>query len=337
MYKGKARAYTNIALIKYWGKKNEELILPMNNSLSLTLDAFYTETSVSFSETFTQDSFFLDGQQQNEAATKKITAFLDLVRAKANCSLFAQVDSHNFVPTAAGLASSASGLAALAGACNAALDMGLSKEELSRLARRGSGSACRSIFGGFAEWQTGDDDTSYATSIASDGWEEELSMIFILINDKEKDVSSRDGMRRTVETSSYYPGWLESTPKDLQKLKQAIKEKDFHLLGETTEANALKMHATTMAATPPFTYWSSESLRAMDCVRNIRQQGLASYFTMDAGPNVKVLCQRKDEEAILAQLEKDFHPEQLIIAHAGQGLVTFPTETNPSANKGVVK
>lgn len=339
MYKGKARAYTNIALIKYWGKENETLILPMNNSLSLTLDAFYTETSVTFSEEYTQDRFFLDDKQQSEAATKKVSAFLDLVRAKANCPFFAQVNSRNFVPTAAGLASSASGLAALAGACNAALDLQLSQTELSRLARRGSGSACRSIFGGFVEWHTGDDNTSYATPIASEGWEKELSMLFILINDKEKDVSSRDGMRRTVETSSYYSGWLESTPHDLKKLKQAIREKDFQLLGETTEANALKMHATTMAATPPFTYWSPESLRAMDCVRSLRQKGLACYFTMDAGPNVKVLCQRKDEEAILTQLKKDFHPEQLIVAHAGQGLVDLPmTVTDPSmTNEGVSK
>ena len=339
MHKGKARAYTNIALIKYWGKENETLILPMNNSLSLTLDAFYTETSVTFSKEYTQDCFLLDGKQQNEAATKKITAFLDLVRAKADCPFYAQVDSRNYVPTAAGLASSASGLAALAGACNAALDLQLTQEELSRLARRGSGSACRSIFGGFVEWHTGDDTTSYATPVASDGWEEELSMLFILINDKEKDVSSRDGMRRTVETSSYYSGWLESTPQDLKKLKQAIREKDFQLLGETTEANALKMHATTLAATPPFTYWSPDSLRAMDCVRSLRQQGLACYFTMDAGPNVKVLCQRKDEKAILAQLKKDFQDDQLIVAHAGQGLVTLPmtADDQSTTTRGVAK
>ncbi|OTN77619.1 diphosphomevalonate decarboxylase [Enterococcus sp. 8G7_MSG3316] len=324
MYKGKARAYTNIALIKYWGKKDEALILPMNNSLSLTLDAFYTETTVTFDKTFAEDQFFLDDQQQSASATKKISAFLDLIRAEANCPFAALVESHNFVPTAAGLASSASGLAALAGACNEALGMALSPEALSRLARKGSGSACRSIYGGFAEWQQGTDTTSYAIQVPSNQWENDLSMIFILINDQAKEVSSRDGMRRTVETSSFYDGWLTSAAADLQTIKQAIAEQDFTALGEVAEANALKMHATTLAAQPPFTYWSPESLRAMDCVRQIRQQGLPCYFTMDAGPNVKVLCQKQDEQAILHALQSNFAQDQLVLAHAGSGLTALP-------------
>lgn len=329
MYKGKARAYTNIALIKYWGKRDEALILPMNNSLSLTLDAFYTETTATFAEEFTEDRFFLDGVQQSKAATKKISAFLDLIRTEANCSFSALIDSQNFVPTAAGLASSASGLAALAGACNEALGLHLSSEELSRLARKGSGSACRSIYGGFAEWQQGTDATSYAVQVPSDHWENDLSMIFILINDQAKEVSSRDGMRRTVETSSFYAGWLTAAAKDLVTIKQAITDKDFTALGEVTEANALKMHATTLAAQPPFTYWSPESLRAMDCVRQIRQQGLPCYFTMDAGPNVKVLCQKRDEQAILQALQANFAKEQLILAHVGSGLTALPVN-NPA-------
>lgn len=328
MYKGKARAYTNIALIKYWGKKDEALILPMNNSLSLTLDAFYTETSITFAEDFAEDRFFLDGIEQSAAATKKISAFLDMIRSEADCPLYASIDSRNFVPTAAGLASSASGLAALAGACNEALNMQLSVEELSRLARKGSGSACRSIYGGFAEWQQGTDDTSYALQVASDNWENDLSMIFILINDQEKEVSSRDGMRRTVETSSFYDGWLTAAAKDLVTIKQAIADKDFAALGAVTESNALKMHGTTLAAQPPFTYWSPESLRAMDCVRHIRQQGLPCYFTMDAGPNVKVLCQKRDEQAILDALQANFTPEQLVLAHAGSGLTALPLEND---------
>ena len=144
MYKGKARAYTNIALIKYWGKENETLILPMNNSLSLTLDAFYTETSVTFSEEYTQDRFSWMTNSRVRLQRRKSPLFGSCTR-KSQLSFFAQVNSRNFVPTAAGLASSASGLAALAGACNAALDLQLSQTELSRLARRGSGSACRSI------------------------------------------------------------------------------------------------------------------------------------------------------------------------------------------------
>ncbi|EOE6429171.1 diphosphomevalonate decarboxylase [Enterococcus hirae] len=321
MFKGKARAYTNIALIKYWGKKNESLILPMNNSLSLTLDAFYTETEVSFSEAYTEDQFYLDNQLQDEKATKKISTFLDIVREKAGTTKKAKVISQNFVPTAAGLASSASGLAALAGACNEALKLGLDDQALSRLARRGSGSACRSIFGGFVEWEKGhDDQSSYAHPISSDGFEDHLAMVFLLLNEQKKDVSSRDGMRRTVETSSFYQGWLDSVEADLYQLKQAIKTKNFQLLGETMEQNGLKMHGTTLAARPPFTYWSPDSLKAMQAVRDLRNQGIPCYFTMDAGPNVKVLVQKDHLDKVKTTFSDFFSSQQVISAFAGPGM-----------------
>ena len=321
MFKGKARAYTNIALIKYWGKKNESLILPMNNSLSLTLDAFYTETEVSFSEAYTEDQFYLDNQLQVEKATKKISTFLDIVREKAGTKKKAKVISQNFVPTAAGLASSASGLAALAGACNEALKLGLDDQALSRLARRGSGSACRSIFGGFVEWEKGhDDQSSYAHPISSDGFEDHLAMVFLLLNEQKKDVSSRDGMRRTVETSSFYQGWLDSVEADLYQLKQAIKTNNFQLLGETMEQNGLKMHGTTLAARPPFTYWSPDSLKAMQAVRDLRNQGIPCYFTMDAGPNVKVLVQKDHLDKVKTTFSDLFSSQQVISAFAGPGM-----------------
>lgn len=321
MFKGKARAYTNIALIKYWGKKNEELILPMNNSLSLTLDAFYTETEVIFCDSYMVDEFYLDGTLQDEKATKKVSQFLDLFRKEAGLSLKASVISQNFVPTAAGLASSASGLAALAGACNTALKLGLDDLSLSRFARRGSGSACRSIFGGFVEWEKGHDDlSSYAKPVPSDSFEDDLAMVFVLINDQKKEVSSRNGMRRTVETSSFYQGWLDSVEGDLYQLKQAIKTKDFQLLGETMERNGLKMHGTTLAAQPPFTYWSPDSLKAMDAVRQLRKKGIPCYFTMDAGPNVKVLVENSHLSEVQETFTKLFSKEQVITAHAGPGI-----------------
>lgn len=327
MYVGKARAYTNIALIKYWGKKDEELILPMNSSLSLTLDAFYTETSVIFDEKLTQDIFYLDGIKQNAKQTAKVAKFLSLVRQQQNISLFAKVESKNFVPTAAGLASSASGLAALAGACSEALQLNLSPRDLSRLARRGSGSACRSIFGGFAEWQKGDSDqTSFGKEIDSDGWENDLAMLFVLVDDGVKDISSRDGMRRTVETSSFYPGWLKTTEEDLITAKKAIAEKNFTQLGEVTEANGLRMHGTTLAAVPPFTYWSPESIKVMQVVRQMRQQGLPCYFTMDAGPNVKILVEKKNLSALKTCFTDHFAESQLITANVGPEIALMPVE-----------
>ena len=187
---GKARAHTNIALIKYWGKADEDLIIPMNNSLSVTLERFYTETRVTFDASLTEDQLILNKEAVNAKESAKIQRYMDMIRKEAGISTYALIESDNFVPTAAGLASSASAYAALAGACNEALDLNLSDKDLSRLARRGSGSASRSIYGGFAEWEKGHDDkTSYAHQIESDGFENDLAMIFVVINNKSKKVS----------------------------------------------------------------------------------------------------------------------------------------------------
>ncbi|WP_423190493.1 diphosphomevalonate decarboxylase [Alkalibacterium sp. f15] len=320
MMKGEwVRAHTNIALIKYWGKENEELIIPMNNSLSLTLDAFYTETRVIFDENLKVDELYLDNTIQDLAALEKVKTVLNIVREKAGITAKARVESYNHVPTAAGLASSASGLAALAGAASLAAGLDLSEKELSKLARRGSGSASRSIYGGFAEWQKGtDDDTSYAIPIDDANWD--IGMLFIVVNDKKKDVSSREGMRRTVKTSPFYQGWLDTLDADLSAIKEAIDQQNIHEVGAIAERNALKMHATTLGANPPFTYWSPDSLRAMESVRDLREQGYSVHFTMDAGPNVKLICKQSQLAEIKAYLLRDFSESQLIEARPGPGL-----------------
>lgn len=313
------RAHTNIALIKYWGKENEEWIIPKNNSLSLTLDAFYTDTKVTFDDSLTEDELILDGEKQPDSALSKVQTVLDSVREQANITSKALVESVNHVPTAAGLASSASGLAALAGAASHAAGLTLSQEDLSRLARRGSGSASRSIYGGFAEWVKGTDDaTSFAVPVDDADWD--IGMLFIIVNDAIKEVSSRDGMKRTVETSAFYDGWLNTLEADLKAMKQAISERDVESVGQIAERNALKMHATTLAANPPFTYWTAESMKAMDAVRNLRKKGFTAYFTMDAGPNVKIVCKQSELKAIKELLLEDFQVEQLIEARPGPGL-----------------
>lgn len=313
------RAHTNIALIKYWGKENEEWIIPMNHSLSLTLDAFYTDTKVEFDDSLKKDELVLDGVLQDDAALKKVTVVLNRVRDWAGISSYARVESINHVPTAAGLASSASGLAALAGAAAYAAGLSLSKKDLSRLARIGSGSASRSIYGGFAEWIKGqDDETSYAIPVDDADWD--IGMLFIVVNDAKKDVSSREGMRRTVETSPFYNGWLETVDDDLADIKAAISKRDVYAIGAIAERSALKMHATTLGAKPPFTYWSAESMKAMDAVRQLRQKGYAVHFTMDAGPNVKLLCKASELIEVKRLLSEQFDSNQLIEARPGPGL-----------------
>lgn len=310
---GKARAHTNIALIKYWGKADGKLIIPMNNSLSVSLDKFYTETEVTFDSDYPADQLILNGKEANEKETKKIQSYMDIVREIAGTDLHARIDSQNFVPTAAGLASSASAYAALATACNEALQLNLSDKDLSRLARRGSGSASRSIFGGFAEWEKGhDDETSYAHPIDADHWEDELSMIFVVINNQSKKVSSRSGMSLTRDTSRFYQYWLDHVDEDIKEAKQAIEAKDFKQLGEVIEANGLRMHATNLGSQPPFTYLVQESYDAMAIVHECRKMGVPCYFTMDAGPNVKVLVEKKNKQLVIDQFLKHFEASQII-------------------------
>lgn len=310
------RAHNNIALIKYWGKRDETLILPMNSNLSLTLDEFYTDTTITFSHTYATDQLILNDQPQ---PTTKMTPFLDLFRQKAETTLSARVVSVNHVPTGAGLASSASAFAAAAAAANDALGLGLNDQELSRYARRGSGSACRSIYGGFVEWQKGTDDlSSYAVPFDTADWD--ISMITVMINTQPKKVSSRAGMRHTVQTSSYYASWPTTAEQDLALIKPAIKAHDFKTMGQIAERNAFRMHATTLACDPPFFYFEPETIQAIRAVQALREEGVAAYLTMDAGPNVKILCRHSEASGIKERLSAHFPTEQLLIATPGPGV-----------------
>ncbi|WP_404450910.1 diphosphomevalonate decarboxylase [Virgibacillus necropolis] len=321
--KATAKAHTNIALIKYWGKRDESLILPMNNSLSLTLDAFYTETTVTFNHDLDEDIFYLDNELIVGDQYTKVSNFLELIRNFADIpNLFAEIRSTNAVPTAAGFASSASGFAALAAAATRALDLQIDEPTLSRLTRQGSGSACRSIYGGFVEWEKGAEDDgsdSYAVHIApQDHWDVRVAAV-VLSSDMKK-VSSREGMKRTVETSPFYSGWVDNIPTDLTQIKAAIHARDFEKMGEIAEANCQKMHATTLGANPPFTYWHDTTLTVMQTVQSLRAKGIAAYFTIDAGPNVKVLYQPENEEVVQQTLLNIPGVTNVILSRSGQGI-----------------
>ncbi|WP_088810120.1 MULTISPECIES: diphosphomevalonate decarboxylase [unclassified Listeria] len=314
--KATAIAHTNIALIKYWGKRDEKLILPANSSLSITLDKFYTETTVEWLEDAKNDSFSLNGQVKQDA---KVAQFLNVLRAEFDVPYFAKIDSVNHVPTAAGLASSASAFAALAVASSAALGRKDDMANLSRLARRGSGSATRSLFGGLAIWQKGtrsDGRDSFAVPFHSN-LTEKIAVVVAVVSDEEKAISSRDGMKSTVLTSPFFGEWIQTAEEDLRNIKNAFLSENFVEVGEILEHNAMKMHATTLGAKPPFTYFSSVSISVMEEVRKLRAEGIPAYFTMDAGPNVKVICLRENENLVAERMRKfvkDAH-----VCHAGEG------------------
>lgn len=313
--KAKARAHANIALIKYWGKADEKLAIPNNSSLSLTLDSFYTETEVEFDENLESDIFYLDDKEDSETLVK-VSKFIDLFRKEKGISTKAKITSYNYVPTAAGLASSASAFSALGVACNRALSLNMDDTLLSTFIRKGSGSATRSIYGGLVEWQKGHDDLS-SHAIKVDDADFDIGMVIVIVNSEQKELSSREGMKITTETSPFYKEWPNEAEKDLVNIKAAIKKRDFDLIGEITENNAMKMHATMMSSNPSIIYMEPKSLVAINAVKKLRRAGISAYFTMDAGPNVKVLCKLSDAEKIKAELLNDFNEDEVIISKVG--------------------
>lgn len=303
--KATAIANSNIALTKYWGKRDKKMMLPLNGSTSMTLDGFFTKTTVEFGD-FEKDVFIVSGEEVEGRPAEKVYKHLNLIREKAGIKQKVKVASENNFPTAAGLASSASGFAALSVAGAKAAGLELNEQELSILSRRGSGSASRSVLGGFVEWKKGekeDGSDSYGEQIAAPGYWPEFRMVATIVTEAQKRVSSTSGMAQTVETCPLYPGWLSSVEADIEAVKKGIKEKDLTLVGSTAEHNALKMHATMIATNPPIIYWIPASVEIIHAVMTWREEGLECYFTMDAGPNVKVMCLEKDQEEVVKKLE----------------------------------
>lgn len=312
-----AVAHPNIALVKYWGKANEELIIPATGSLSMTLDIFPTTTTVELTDA-AQDRVILDGQELSGEESARVVHVLSLVRELAGDSRKATVISRNTVPTAAGLASSAAAFAALAKAACAAYGLDVSGADLSRLARRGSGSASRSVFGGLVRWNAGvDDATSVAEPLSWNG--PDLAMVVAVLSSERKKIGSRRAMKVTVETSPYYEGWVSSNAILLERASRAVADGNYSELGRIAEMSALRMHASMLGAEPPIRYLNARSFELFDAVAELRDQGIEAYASADAGPNVKILCQASDAPALMAALRERIDGVNLLLSHAGPG------------------
>ncbi len=315
-----ARAHANIALVKYWGKRDRALNLPATGSLSLTLGALTTTTTVHFSERLNQDRFELDGTPVTGPALDRLGRWLDLVRERAGLALRAEVRSENDFPTASGLASSASAYAALAVAASAAAELTLAPRELSILARRGSGSAARSIFGGLVRMHRGradDGSDAFAESVAgADDWPLRL-VIAVVGGGVAKDHPSRDAMEHCAATSPLYPGHLAAVPGDLTAAESAIAERDLDALGQVAERSALTMHAAAMASRPAILYFRPATLACLEAVRDLRAAGHPAYFTIDAGPHVKVLTLAAHAEPVAAAMTRVAGVTRVIVSEPG--------------------
>ena len=366
----KVKSYANIAIVKYWGKKDAKKMIPATSSISLTLNDMFTETEMEFisdedikisvekemkngdyKDKFSNmtDLFYLNGELQDSVHTEKISKVVDLFRE--NRSQKVKISTTNNMPTAAGLSSSSSGLSAVIKACNKLFGKNYTQSELAQISKFGSGSSSRSFFGSIAAW---DKDTGEIYEVRTDL---KLAMIVLVLNENKKEISSRNGMELCAKTSTYFDEWVKQSEIDFINMKKYLAENDFEKVGtlteenalrmhkttETanppfsyfnewvkqseidfvnmkkylaennfekvgilTEENALRMHKTTETANPPFTYFNEKTYEAMDFVKNLRNNGEKCYFTMDAGPNVKVLCLEEDLEKLAGIFGKKY-------------------------------
>jgi diphosphomevalonate decarboxylase len=298
-----AIAHPNIAFIKYWGNRNSEIRLPSNSSFSMNLEDLSTKTSVTFSPILKQDTLILNGQRITGEGLTRVARFLEQVRMLGHKKFYADVVSVNNFPTGAGIASSASAFAALSLAASRAIGLELSEQDLSRLARRGSGSACRSIPDGYVEWQKGHNDRdSFAyTFVPSIYWD--LVDCIAVVQSKQKTISSTEG-HLLADTSPLQSTRVIDSDRRLLICKQAVQKRDFNSFAEVVELDSNMMHAVMMTSSTPLFYWDPASLAVIKAVQSWRKQGMQVCYTLDAGPNVHCICPVSFAEDVIAKLKQ---------------------------------
>jgi diphosphomevalonate decarboxylase len=318
-----AVAHPNIALSKYWGKRAGGGKIPAVPSLSVTLAGLETRTHVAFDASLREDRFVLDGHEADVEARARVVELLDRVRAASGERRRAAVRSKNDFPTASGLASSASGFAALALAASRAAGLAWDAPRISDLARRSSASAARSVFGGFVELASGEPDARDADLLAARpvaGADHlPLAILVCVTTEGAKAVGSSDGMARTMALSPYARAWLEEAPRIHARLREALLARDFQGVGELAEASAFAMHASAIAA--GITYWNGATLEAIAAVRALRAEGTLAFATIDAGPHVKVLVRPEDAPRARSAMASVRGVLRILDARPGEGAV----------------
>lgn len=311
-----AQASPNIAFIKYWGNRDNALRLPANGSISMNLDGLFTRTTVSFQPSLPFDELIINGHEIGGAGRDRVSYVLDIIRGMADIPHRAEVMTENNFPSGAGIASSASAFAALALAGSKAAGLNLSEPELSRLARRGSGSASRSVPGGFVEWQMGTtDEDSYAFSFAkADHWK--LVDCIAIVSASHKKTGSTEG-HAAAPTSPLQAARVADAPRRLDICRDAILNRDFDSFASVVELDSDMMHSVMMTSTPALHYWKPASLRVMNAVRQWRGEGLPVCYTVDAGPNVHVICPETEARTADKKLREINGVTDVLVARVG--------------------
>lgn len=312
-----AQASPNIAFIKYWGNRDSALRLPVNGSISMNLDGLFTRTTVSFQPSLALDELIINGRQVGGKGLERVSGILDVVRQEAGIAFRAEVVSENNFPTGAGIASSASAFAALALAATQAAGLEWPEAAISRLARLGSGSASRSIPSGFVEWQMGDSDEedSFAVSIAPpEHWD--LADCVAIVSAGHKATGSTEG-HALAPTSPLQEARVADAPRRLDLCRRAILERDFDALADIIELDSDMMHAVMMTSQPQLFYWKPATLAVMAAVRSWRGDGLRVAYTIDAGPNVHVICPQPEIGQVASLLRKVSGVDDVLQARVG--------------------
>ena len=314
-----ATSPANIAFIKYWGKKNSKLNLPYNGSISMNLDNCLTTTTVHFIENLKEDEIVVDCRRVEGEAKQRVVNILDIVRDWSGIVSKAKVSSINNFPSDAGIASSASAFSALALSASLAAGLELSNKKLSILARLGSGSACRSVVDGFAEWKKGKtSESSYAIQIAKPSfWD--LRDIVVVTSSSKKEKSSTEG-HSLASTSPYFTKRQQLISKRLSGLKKALLSKNIDEFGKLLEKEALDLHVIAMTSEPPIFYLNSSTFDVIEVLRGLREKGIKGFFTMDAGPNVHIICRQKDVDEINRTVKRINGVKSTIVNKPGNGV-----------------
>lgn len=306
--KATATAHPNIALVKYWGKRDERLILPHQSSLSVTLGPLSVTTTVEFLGGDGDDEVTINGKVAAGSERARVVELLGLIRSQTKRRLGrATMVSKGDFPAAAGLASSAAAFAALSVAARTAAGFARDTKAESILARRGSGSASRSVQGGFVRWNRGtraDGRDSFGEQLFAASHWPELRLLVGMVSREEKEVKSRDGMRTTVETSPYYPAWAKDAEAEVANIIPFIRRRDLEAVGAVAEKNAWRMHSTAFAADPPLCYLKPATLAVIQTCAELRKKGVGVWFTLDAGPNPVLLTSKTDEAKVAKVLQQ---------------------------------
>ena len=307
------RTSPNIALIKYWGKRNTIKNLPAVDSISITLDNLWTEMNVIFSSDLSNDELFINEKKQNNIS--RVKNCIDSICGEQRD--YASIMSRCNFPISAGLASSSSSFSALVVAINSLMKKKWNTQLLANQAGSVSSSAARSIVGGLVQLNNEPEKIRITQLLSPNDWP--LRVVIAITDKKEKAISSSKAMKLSADTSPFYSSWVEDQNDDIKEANSFISKKDFEGLASISEHNCMKMHSIMWTTRPSIVYWNSTTIDCMHAIRDLQRNGESVFFTIDAGPQIKAICLPENEEKIAKKLNEIKGVQSIMTSGLGSG------------------